>query len=187
MHPNSMGEDMSAFRNFEQAAERLEQAESTFRQAQARIESFGQASAIELNTLLTQFSKAGLFPEIDTSWHEASHLTPKQHRIAADRIDIRGANRMPGGNVSDDTNGSRIAEEIVNAARAQKVPVVHETNFGHNIQVSGHVKEREKGPEILLSALAAYAEQKGRPELAQSAREAAERMKTLVSSFREVE
>jgi len=178
---------MSAFRIFEQAAERLNTAESAFQQAQARIESFGQTSAKELNDMLVKFSKAGLFPGIDTSWHETSHLTPKHHCVAADRIDIRGANTRGGDSVSNDTTGSRIAEEIVEAARAQKVPVVHETNFGQNIQVSEHVKEREKGPEILLSALAAYAEQKGKPELAQSAREAAERMKTLVSSFREVE
>jgi hypothetical protein len=178
---------MNAFENFAAAVERLEAAESAFQRSKARIESFSERSAQELSDVLGKFSRAGLFPEIDTSLHEASRLTPYHHCVAAYRIEIRAKNIRASSLASDDIIGSRIAEEIAEAARVQKVPVVHQIEGGQSIQVSSHVKEREEAPEILLRALAAYADKKGKSELAASAREAAERMKTLVPSFREIE
>jgi hypothetical protein len=178
---------MSVFRDFESAAERLRTAQSSFSTAEARIKSFGQKSADELGAVLAKFAEGGLLPGIDATKLDKSYLTPKHHSIAAERIDLLGENMELGGDIRNDLRGSRIAQEIADAARAKKIPVVHNTDGSQNIRVSDHIKEREKSPELLLSALAAYADSKGKTELGTVAREASERMKTLVSSFQQIQ
>ncbi|MGE0755171.1 MAG: hypothetical protein AB7L92_08445 [Alphaproteobacteria bacterium] len=184
---------MSVFRSFEQAVERAEAARRTWvaancalEEAKAPIQSFGEQSASALSSVLTRFAEAGLLPEIDPHFHTRDYLCPYTNYIAADRIEMRGLNARAGGDARMDTKGLRVAEEIVAAANTHKIPIVHEMNGGQNIQVSPHVKERENAPEILLRALAAYAEGRHKPEMAGVARAAAEEMKTAVAAYREI-
>lgn len=177
---------MSAFREFEDAARRAQRASSDLDMAKQRLARFHTESARELGSVLAEFAKAGLFPGINTSEHADRHLIPKGNEVAVARIEFRGAGPLPN-EVAGDLRGARITEEIVQAAQAQKIPVAHATNFGNALTLSEHVKEGEKGPETFLRALAAYAEHKGKPDVARNAVDAAERMKTMVASFRQVQ
>jgi len=174
---------MGAFSNFDQAQKRLSAARTAFNIASARTRPFREQSDEALKAVLKEFAEAGLFPNIDTNQHE--RLSTHDEAIAKDSIWFRSND--PGLLTTDDHDAIAVVDAIIEAAIKKKIPVTRTESGCQTLEVSKHVKDREKCPEILLLALAEFAHSKGRDELASSAKSAAKELQKSAAALQQLE
>lgn len=164
---------MSILTDFENTVRQFESKQRVIIKAKVDVQEFSEKNVEELKKVLAEFSKEGLLDDIDPNYH----FRPSKDTLPPDRIEFRGAS-IHSANTRDDSRGKEIAEMIAEEAGKKKIPVSHGTEYGHHIKILQNV-DRANGPEILLRALATYAESQGKSGLAKSTTKTADEMRDL--------
>ena len=168
---------------------------SDYQQTQDLLEPYVKKTTQELKDVIKEFEKAELLSGVAQVYErnlavQEVYFGVKQ--IFFDTKGLLGPEHIPDGPIE------KHVKEIVAAAQEKGIAVVYTRNANmglknhHDntptyydtptIEVSKSIKE-EDGAKILLQALAAYAEKKGKPKLAELATAAADRMELLTKKY----
>lgn len=150
------------FRVYEAAVDAAVRASNVLRR-QEQVPAYGLKSAEMLSAAIKSLRDAGLFGNVEKVDTALSNLMPREGEIATRRIL---------------TGHSATTTAIVDIAQKEGLPVIFDDRGNPKVAVSPEVSG-EDAPQILLKALAAYANQNNLTHLAGKIENTAEELKNM--------
>lgn len=180
---------MSVFHDLEDSAATLEVAQQqaklageNYKGALSKVEPFRLKACHEIQEVLTAFRNDDLLAGIVPSHHDEQVLYRYYHQQVSPQAIPMLSESAPHADGENGKEGFALTQAIVQIAQAKHIPVTHGTEVRNTLEVSPEV-ERERCPELLLRALAAYAEFREKPKSAELAAAAADRVAAMVADL----